>query len=97
MMSEPFADRAELLTPPHNYAVVQLPTRRYPGVVFQGDSLSILCEGATSVAELARDSAAFEEAVLLRDDLNAILRGYIAVLEQRGIELPFAYRPPPAH
>ncbi|WP_413813982.1 DUF6959 family protein [Rhizobium sp. Leaf453] len=33
---------AELLTPSHNYAVVKLPERSHPGVVFQGDSLHVL-------------------------------------------------------
>jgi hypothetical protein len=34
---------AELLTLPHNYAVVRLPDRRYPGVVIQRDSLATIC------------------------------------------------------
>jgi len=33
---------AELLPPPRNHAVVQLPERKFPGVVFQGDSLNSL-------------------------------------------------------
>jgi hypothetical protein len=33
---------AKLLTSSHNYAVVQLPGRQFPDVVFQGDSLHIL-------------------------------------------------------
>lgn len=31
---------ASLLTRPQNYAVVQLPGRKYPAVVVQGDSLN---------------------------------------------------------
>jgi hypothetical protein len=38
----------EALTEQHNYAVIRLPERRFPGVVVQGDSLSIL------VADLRR-------------------------------------------
>ena len=83
----------ELLTPPFNYAVVQLPGRKYPGVVFQGDSLSIHCDRAAEVARLARGSAAQDEAEWLAQELNEVLRSYIAVLTARSIDLPFEYRP----
>nr|WP_251829139.1 hypothetical protein [Streptomyces sp. ATCC 21386] len=33
---------AELFTDPGNDAVVRLPPRRFPGVLIQGDSLSII-------------------------------------------------------
>jgi hypothetical protein len=36
---------AKLLTETSNYAVVQLPGRQYPGVVFQGDSIHALLPG----------------------------------------------------
>jgi hypothetical protein len=97
-MSQPTPDEsprvAELLTPPHNYAVVQLPGRRFPGVVVQGDSLSVFCEGAKRVAMLAAGTAADDEAAYLCEELNSVLRSYIRVLESRSIELPFTYRPP---
>ena len=41
-------DTARLLSPPLNFAVVQLPERQYPGVVVQGDTLAGL------VAQLGR-------------------------------------------
>ena len=88
------ADRAEILTPPGKFPVVQLPDRRFPGVVFQGDSLSALCEQATLVAEQAANSAAADEASDLRNQLNDVLRWYISVVEQRGVQVPFAFRPP---
>ena len=88
-MADPNAPHAELLTPPGNYAVVQLPGRRFPGVVFQGDSLAVLCEEAANLAKQCAD------AVDLSASLDSILRGYIAVLDQLGIELPFSYRPQP--
>lgn len=84
---------AELLTPPQNYAVVQLPGRKFPGVVFQGDSLSILCELAAQVEELAAGTRALEEASDMREQLDAILNDYLEVLKERGINPPFAYRP----
>ena len=42
---------ATLLTPAWNHAVVQLPGRRFPGVVFQGDSLFLLLEQVREVRE----------------------------------------------
>ncbi|MGM4917625.1 DUF6959 family protein [Tardiphaga sp. 813_E8_N1_3] len=39
---------AQLLSPQHNFAVVQLPQRQFPGVVIQGDTLNGL------VGQLAR-------------------------------------------
>ena len=85
---------AELLTPPRNFAVVQLPGRKFPGVVFQGDSLSILREQAASVSERVQGTTSQAEAADLREQLDDILRGYLAVLRERDIEPPFVYRPP---
>ena len=93
-VSDPIAEHAELLTPPGNFAIVQLPGRKFPGVVFQGDSLSALCEQATLVAEQAANSSAADDAIDLRDQLNEVLRWYISVVEQRGIRAPFEFRPP---
>ena len=36
------SDFAEVRSEPTNYAVVQLPGRQFPGVVFQGDTLHVL-------------------------------------------------------
>jgi Family of unknown function (DUF6959) len=55
-MAEPISEHAELLTPPGNYAVVQLPGRKFPGVVFQGDSLAALCEQTANLAEECPDA-----------------------------------------
>lgn len=86
-MAEP--QYAELLSSGHNYAVVQLPERRYPGVVVQGDSLAIICELLD--AAVAGDADAVAE---VKADLDEVLRWYLAVLEQRSIDPPFLYRPP---
>jgi predicted RNase H-like HicB family nuclease len=80
---------AELLTPPHNYAVVQLPDRRYPGVVTQGDSLATICARLGSA--LAGD---LDELVDAKAELDDALRAYVAVLQDRSIEPPFLFRPP---
>jgi hypothetical protein len=86
-------ETAVLLTPPHNYAVVQLPGRSSPGVVFQGDSLAILAERAAQLARRAKGSLAESDAQWLSDDLQEVVRSYLSVLEARSIEPPFTYRP----
>lgn len=85
----PAGDAAALLTPPHNFAVVQLPERVYPGVVVQGDSLYLLWESAQEVAELAKGTPAEEDARNLSEELHSILRSYMQVLGQHEIPLPF--------
>lgn len=90
----PAGDAAALLTPPHNYAVVQLPDRVYPGVVVQGDSLYMLWQSAQEVAEVAKGTPAEEDALYLSEELHSILRLYMRVLGQKKIPLPFNYIPP---
>jgi hypothetical protein len=84
--SEP--PHAELLTPPHNYAVVQLPDRRFPGIVFQGDSLASLCERLARAVD-----GRITELESVKADLDDVLRSYMSTLQERSIELPFSYRP----
>ena len=90
----PAGDAAALLTPPHNYAVVQLPDRVYPGVVVQSDSLYSLWNSAHRVAELAKGTPAEEDALYLSEELHSVLRSYMQVLGQHEIPLPFSYIPP---
>nr|WP_234436605.1 hypothetical protein [Streptomyces sp. XY511] len=42
---------AELLTDPGNDTVVRLPPRRFPGVLIQGDSLSIIRSDVAEIVE----------------------------------------------
>ena len=83
---------AKLLTDPTNYAVVQLPDRKFPGVVFQGDSIHALKSQIQNALNAARKYA--------DDDLNAELEDALALLstvetklrticEREGIHLPF--------
>jgi hypothetical protein len=83
---------ARLLTEPTNYAIVQLPDRKFPGVVFQGDSIHALLQQIRDALSSARKHG--------DDDLNMELEDAIALLSaaeerlkavcaQEGIELPF--------
>ncbi|MER9580478.1 hypothetical protein [Mesorhizobium sp. M0276] len=82
-------DDVKLLTASTNYAVVQLPQRRFPGVVFQGDSLHILIR---DLGRVANEIDPFEKAEALADvieELRVIQRHYEAVLKREGIERPY--------
>jgi hypothetical protein len=85
-------DHATLLTPPFNFAVVQLPERKYPGVVFQGDTLHTI---ATQVAEMRRlladqDLDSLDDEIRdLLNDLLAIQKSYERVCAEQRIDLPY--------
>lgn len=80
---------ADLLSEPTNFAVVHLPGRAFPGVVFQGDSLDALIADLESVA--STPDAAEKEAILadVLDRLRNVQGHYEAVLERLGIRLPY--------
>ncbi|MCY1045334.1 hypothetical protein OV208_28720 [Corallococcus sp. bb12-1] len=86
-----------LLSRQGNTAVVHLPGRQYPGVVIQGDSLSILHALVREARELCpaaptKDGA--DDTASLLDDVEERLRDYLtmyeAVLKERHIPLPYA-------
>lgn len=83
---------AELFTDGGNDAVVRLPGRKFPGVLVQGDSLSVL---RARVAELRGacvgegDESPLELADEIIEDLDALLRRYTNALERHGIGIPF--------
>jgi hypothetical protein len=70
---------AKLLTDPTNYAVVQLPGRKYPGVVFQGDSLHILVVQMRNALTAAAKHG--------DDDLNAELEDALGLLSAAETQL----------
>jgi hypothetical protein len=77
-----------------NYDVVKPPGRNFPGAVIQGDSLSILCGLAVSVAERVRDHSPEDEEFLgdlqeLAESLVRRLLHYQQVLQTHGIGLPY--------
>jgi hypothetical protein len=67
---------AKLLTESSNYAVVQLPGRQYPGVVFQGDSIHALLAQVKNALDAARKYS--------DDELNAELEDAVELLA--GVE-----------
>lgn len=81
-----------LLTPPYNFAVVQLPERKYPGVVFQGDTLHSMTTQVSEMQKLLEEhdlTNLSEEIRLLLDDLLKIQKSYERACSDQGIELPY--------
>ncbi|WAL70021.1 hypothetical protein ORV05_34475 [Amycolatopsis cynarae] len=86
----------DLLTSQGNYAIVRLPARQFPGVLLQGDSLSILEQ---DTRELANRIAALDDTLVdhelvdqaqdLADELTGLLTHYQATLQRHDILLPY--------
>ena len=86
---------AELLTDGGNGAVVRLPGRQFPGVLLQGDTLSILRADVADLAAAAArpepDRDELREGLrLLLADLDGLVDRYEAALAAHGIPLPYA-------
>lgn len=83
---------AKILEVGANGAVVQLPERKFPGIVIQGDSLSIL---VSNVSELRENIAKKDEAEIaasldmLERHLKERLEFYESVLVRQGVPLPY--------
>jgi hypothetical protein len=86
------SDTPVLLTSPHNFAVVQLPERKYPGVVVQGDTLHglvqrlVVMKTQLSSGELDQLQGEIED---MRDLLAGVLASYEAVCQQNSVALPY--------
>ena len=81
---------AKLLSEPTNYAVVHLPGRAFPGVVFQGDSLDSLIgeiEEAAAATDPDERTACLEDII---ERLRAVQTHYETVLGREGMELPYS-------
>jgi hypothetical protein len=89
----------ELLSPPANFAVVQLPGRNFPGVVFQGDTLfSLVNELNVMLCLLEKchlDDRKLEDLTIgikdIRDQLGDVLAHYETVCINRKITPPYLH------
>ena len=82
----------ELLGDAINAPVIQLPERRFPGILIQGDSLARLtsaarrCKQAAAAGTIADTVRELEELV---QDLSQFQREYEKALTSNGIDLPY--------
>jgi hypothetical protein len=85
-------DTAQILSHFPNSGIVQLPGRRFPGIVMQGDSLSNVFDSARYLlAEFRRlrDEERYYEVLMFAEQLQAQLLHYEETLESHGTELPY--------
>ena len=85
-------DQVQLLSPAFNFAVVQLPQRKFPGVVIQGDTLHSFVKQFEEMARLldAGDTEELRAGIdYLTEVLTGALRGYERICSERGIKLLF--------
>ena len=83
---------AVLLSPSENYAVVQLPGRRFPGIVFQGDSAQNILRQLTRIQQLAgryRDCELDAEVGDLRELFASFVKKYESCCEAHALQLPY--------
>jgi hypothetical protein len=85
-------ESVKLLSNPGNYAVVQLPGRKFPGVVIQGDSLHSLVQNVDNLRQLANVGDVTEVRsglAELSELLGTVITHYEAVCRECGIPLPY--------
>src|SRR5262245_3229858 len=90
------AQQVEVLSAATNASILRMPGRRFPGVLVQGDSLSILLDEALDVLAALSDkpdSEAFDAALNLAETLESLLAHYETTLNQKGLELPYSPNP----
>ena len=88
----PETEYAKILSSQSNVAVVQMPSRHYPGSVVQGDSLTSLLSDTLDVLEELKgqpDSEAFHAAFSVAERLEERLQHYISICESNGIKWTF--------
>ena len=86
------SETAQILSHIPNSGIVQLPGRRFPGIVIQGDTLSNMFDGARYLlAEFkrARDEERYFETLMFAEQLQGQLLHYEETLAKHAMSLPY--------
>jgi hypothetical protein len=84
-------DTVEIYSDTANAPVMRHPSRHFPGVLIQGDSLSAICYSADEACRVVgRGQPGFDQLNDLRNMLQGYLAHYITVLDEHSIRLPFS-------
>jgi hypothetical protein len=86
-------DNAKIISHIPNSAIVQLPGRRFPGIVMQGDTLAnVLHHTRFLLGEFKRlhDEERYYEFLAFAEELQSQLLHYEETLENLGMNLPYA-------
>ncbi|EDM27361.1 hypothetical protein LNTAR_21645 [Lentisphaera araneosa HTCC2155] len=76
-----------------NCSVVQMPDRKFPGIVLQGDSLNIIYSNLMKVLEQTEGKISKEEFLIILEQAELIegyLNQYEKSLDESSIELPYS-------
>jgi hypothetical protein len=85
-------DIPEILSHIPNSGIVQMPGRKFPGIVVQGDTLSNLFDGVRFLLrefKLRRDEERYFDTLIIAEQLQGQLVHYEETLAKRGIALPY--------
>lgn len=80
---------AEILERHGNWAVVQLPSRRFPELTAQGVTFHILAENVRRGIVACPPGDCFDERSVALEEMERALEWYADVLKQHRIELPW--------
>lgn len=84
-------ETVEIYSDATNAAVMRHPSRKFPGVLLQGDTLSGMLRSAEALCrDLQNGSTGLEEANDLREQFSDLLQHYKSVLKSHGLPLPFS-------
>jgi hypothetical protein len=93
------AEPIDVLDKTPNASVVKLPWRQFPGLVMQGDTLRIVYDDLVELKQLlekTNDPTAPEFAqdviTALVDRFHGLLGHYEAILDEKGLQLPYSGR-----
>jgi hypothetical protein len=86
------SDTAQILSHIPNSGIVQLPGRRFPGIVMQGDTLSNVFESAKFLLgefKRLRDEERYYETFMFAEQLQEQLLHYEETLMRHGFGWPY--------
>lgn len=84
-------EKVEIYSDQTNAAIMRHPSRHFPGVLLQGDNLSLYCQLADSVCDqMGREHPGFCDANELRNALWSYLTHYKATLVEHDMPMPFS-------
>lgn len=87
------SNTAQVLSHIPNSGIVQLPGRKFPGVVIQGDTLSGFFDGARSLLtafKKTHDEERYYEMLIFAEQLRGQLLHYEETLGKQSIGLPYS-------
>ena len=86
-------DTATILLNVTNSGIVQMPGKRFPGVVLQGDSLSQMFDDLTDALKAAKargDEASYYGIFMVAERMQDLLGAYESALAATGKERPYS-------